>query len=189
MSDNKVESGVLDEHSELIAEHGLSIKNLEGILAKQEADKNLAKNIEIQKEIQSHTFERAQAYDNAIIIAGYAGYFALFGLTKEIVNNFWTVFSALFLGISLSTYIAWQVGTMFIRGRLMLKYAKAVHSHPDRFAQEAQKFIEWQKSTNSRFQFLWYLMLAVAISTALIGALTLMFSFARYIIENLEHTA
>jgi uncharacterized membrane protein len=90
--------------------------------------------LENQKELLAHGFSQAQAYTNLILVAGYAGFFAMWSqvgedLTK--VSRFW---SGLLIAISLSGFILWEIYGMIVRSRAMLEIGRAV-AEPERYEQ------------------------------------------------------
>src|SRR5690606_4600684 len=98
--------------------------------------------IDAQKELLAHTFSQAQAYTNLILVAGYAGFFAIWtqlGADMTRATKFW---SGLLIALSVAGFIAWEVYGMIQRSRSMLGIARAVND-PARFEQ----LMEEQRAT------------------------------------------
>ena len=56
-------------------------------------------------EIQAAAYDRAAAYSNLILLGGYAGAFALWAYTRDLLTPKATILIALLLAISLATFI------------------------------------------------------------------------------------
>ena len=98
--------------------------------------------IEAQKELLAHTFSQAQSYTNVILIAGYAGFFAIwtqFGADMTRATRFW---SGLLISLSVAGFIAWEVYGMIQRSQAMLGIARAVND-PERF----EELMDQQRAT------------------------------------------
>ncbi len=88
--------------------------------------------LEAQKELLAHTFSQAQSYTNLIIVAGYAGFFAIWTqMASEMApaTKFWSGF---LISLSVAGFIAWEVYGMILRSKAMLGIARAV-SDPERY--------------------------------------------------------
>ena len=71
-----------------------------------------AKNFDYLLELQSSMFNRAAAYTNIILVGGYAGAFTIWNFTRSQLTPRATIVVALFLSISLVTFIAFEVFKM-----------------------------------------------------------------------------
>lgn len=72
-------------------------------------------------EIQVKVWEKASAYTNVIILAGYAGGFGIWTYTKAQLTDKANIWVATFLGISLIVFIGWEIFTMILRSRHFAK--------------------------------------------------------------------
>jgi len=57
--------------------------------------------LEAQKELLAHTFSQAQAYTNVILVAGYAGFFAIWSFIKPELTKATVFWSGLLISLSL----------------------------------------------------------------------------------------
>ena len=62
---------------------------------------------------QLQLFESAQAYSNAII-AGYAGFFGIWSLTKNNLTKNTVDVVAILIGLSLFIYVSWEIYGMIL---------------------------------------------------------------------------
>ena len=69
-------------------------------------------------------FDKAQSYNNALILAGFGGLFALLATTKAFLPPFTLSLVALMIGTSLFVHMAHAVGSMFVMSLAMLKTAE-----------------------------------------------------------------
>lgn len=86
-------------------------------------------------------YGHASAYDNAIIIAGYAAFFALWaGVAEDVSRNCRLVTVAL-MGVSLLLYITWHVMQMLTRQRF-----ESARANTFAFSDDATRFnAEWER--------------------------------------------
>ena len=77
----------------------------------EDAEKLKHRYIEYHKAL----YGSAAAYDNAVILAGFAGFFALWAGTADDIPRFARLLTVALMGISLMVYIASVVGQMLLR--------------------------------------------------------------------------
>lgn len=93
----------------------------------------------------SDTYGYAATYDNAVVIAGYAAFFALWAGAASDIDRFARLVTVCIMGISLMLYITWQFMQMLTRQRFEHKRA-AIFNHvndPSRFN------AEWVENENA----------------------------------------
>lgn len=71
------------------------------------------------KKVSDGLFEKAQAYNNAITLAGFGGLFALLAATKDIIPTIWLSVSAILITISLFIYIIIIVVSIYTSHKAM----------------------------------------------------------------------
>ncbi|MCW2390958.1 hypothetical protein [Sphingobium sp. B11D3A] len=95
-----------------------------------------------EKRIQhaADTYGHAAAYDNAVVIAGYAAFFALWAGTNGDLDPFARLLTVALMGISLLCYIIWQVSQMLTRQNFEFQRADVF-----RYEENARQFNEeWE---------------------------------------------
>jgi len=66
-------------------------------------------------DLHSRTFSTAAAYDNAVMLAGYVAFFALWGGVYETLTPVCRLFTVALMGLSLMCYLGWQILQMLTR--------------------------------------------------------------------------
>jgi len=82
--------------------------------------------IEAQIRIISGVYEKANAYTNLITVAGYAGFFALWQLTKENLTRTQSLVSALLMVVSITIFVIFEIYKAHYTSRLLRQYSEAV---------------------------------------------------------------
>lgn len=108
----QMEQRCTDRHNEL-AEHINRINH-------KQAKVQVEQNIEIIKEIVSHTYDKANAYSNLIIAAGYVGFFTLWTSLKKDLPDWAILASGTLILLSMMTFIGFEIYKMI---------SGAVHMH------------------------------------------------------------
>lgn len=73
--------------------------------------------VETQTKIVTVSYDKAAAYTNIIIVAGYATFFGLWSLTKGYVSKPLALWAALLMSISVVAFVLFEVYKMFWVGR------------------------------------------------------------------------
>ena len=132
--------------------------------------------------LASAMYDKAIAYTNLVIMAGYAGFFGLWSITKDNLTPKHVLWSALFILISISSFVTFETVKMIVNACFMFSTNKLLKRLPD--AQTEKDFVnilkEYEKtvkSKNVKFCYFWIFALIIIIPTALIGVSILMYSF------------
>lgn len=138
--------------------------------------------IETQIKIVTASYDKAAAYNNVIIVAGYAAFFGLWSITKVYFSRDLAVWAALLMCISLATYAFFQVYQMaFVSHSLHKKYLSLRDKLRDKPAQivlaELTKLEEENKRALLRFLPAWRIHLFIAVSTGLLAFLLLAYAY------------
>lgn len=134
--------------------------------------------ISVQKELLASTFSQARAYTNLILAAGYAGFFATWTFTRELLSPAEVLWSALLVTMSIAGFITWEVFSMIHRSRAMLAVAQAVADR-DLYAERIVQVRREQQEKAIIFGRIWVPSLIFIVGTAAVGALILMAAFVR----------
>jgi hypothetical protein len=138
--------------------------------------------LDSQIKLASALYDKSIAYTNLVIMAGYAGFFGLWSVTKDNLTPKQVLWSALFMIISLSIFVFFEVGKMIFNSCFMLSRNCALKKLPAaQNVDEIRNILnEHDKTTKSRgvkFTYFWVFALIIIIPTALIGVSILMYSF------------
>lgn len=131
-------------------------------------------------DIVSVTYDRAVAYSNVMIIAGYAGVFATWHLVEPDLNRTATIWVALLLAISLTTFVAFEVYKMVIISISMKPQLSLLSASVDdsEFLRQLSEIQRKQKHTAMKLTWrAWYCVLVVAVPTGFAAMLILGYQF------------
>lgn len=93
--------------------------------------------------LQSEAYSSAMAYDNAVILAGYVAFFALWAGVNQDISSLARLLTVALMAGSLMLYIAWHILQMLTRQRFEWKLAAVFN-----FADDAPRFNrEWIETT------------------------------------------
>ena len=135
---------------------------------------------EIQVGILTRAFDRTSAYVNLLIVAGYAGAFAIWGFTNEDMTSRGRAAIALFLTVSLALYVIWEVYLMlFITKYTFRQRDVLVKSLPPKEFLAAINELQQQSDheTVKNLIPLWRIAFALIVASALIAFALLAYSF------------
>ena len=121
-------------------------------------------------------FDRAQAYTNALIVAGYAGAFAIWAFARSALTTHAVALVALLLGISLFLFISWEIYAMFVRANIANSFHQAVDATPADFFRRQAEHEKRQRAINTKFAHLWRLVFLPTVIMGYAGALLLMYN-------------
>jgi hypothetical protein len=76
-------------------------------------------------QLLTETYSHASAYDNVIIVAGFAGFFALWGGTAEDIQRFPRLVTVVLMAAALLLYVTWHMLQMLTRQRFEHKRSEA----------------------------------------------------------------
>lgn len=83
-------------------------------------------------EYHASLYSKASAYDNAVILAGFAAFFALWAGTADDIPRFARLITVAMMGVSLMSYVAVTIGQMLLRQyHLEWRQANLFHTHSD----------------------------------------------------------
>lgn len=131
-------------------------------LAKRVLDERIA--------ILSAAFDKSVAYNNLILIGGYAGAFTIWSNTKSLLPAKAALLVAIFLSISLCTFVIFEIYKMIVSSRIILKQRAIIFANhpPDVFLKEVAA--EAQRAKKDWLKWilpLWVVNLVAAVSFAL----------------------
>ena len=86
-----------------------------------------------QVKLISTIYDKATSYTNIIIVAGYAGFFALWSNTKQFLTPFQARLAAVLMGISICIFVFFEIYKMTLTGYHLSMKAKVLQE-PDTLA-------------------------------------------------------
>jgi len=149
----------------------------------QQADHE--KRIEDIVKIMAVSYDKAAAYSNLIIIAGYAAFFAVWGNIKGLLGKIEMLYAALFMCISLVFFILWETIKMFITVKTLNVMRNAVlESSPEQFYPRLNELKIKEANLLARFMYVWYFVLIVCVGFGLLAGAILINGFLRELIYS-----
>ena len=148
--------------------------------------------LDSQIKLASALYDKSIAYTNLVIMAGYAGFFGLWSVTKDNLTPKQVLWSALFMVISLSSFVFFEVAKMIFNSCFMLSKNSALKrlSGAQNLDEIIKIFKEHDKTIESRsvkFAHFWVFALIIIIPTAVFGASILMYSFIVNLLALYNH--
>lgn len=126
-------------------------------------------------------YDRAHAYTNAIILAGYAAFFAIWSFTRDMVPDRPELLAALLMTISCAVFVGWELLQMISRTWTLLKVT-AAFGRSSRDAEALQRLAAYGDNGggtgNMRTtMFAWSVVLVVTVGTGVSAAGILVWAF------------
>ena len=116
------------------------------------------------------------AYTNIIILAGYAGFFAIWNFTKPQLSNEQILWSALLMCISLMSFVAFEIYGMILRSKSFLGLTKVIND-PKQFVTLLKGHNENEQSRAIIFGRVWIIGLFISVASGFIAAGILIWAF------------
>jgi hypothetical protein len=127
---------------------------------------------------QTQMFEKAQAYSNAMMLAGYAGIFALWTFSKGSLTTKTTDAIILLVGVSLIFYVSWEIYGMIHRATVAAKFLALVDKAPNEFFQTLAREEVENRRIAGRYMVAWKIIIIPTILSAYVGAAILIYNAA-----------
>lgn len=143
------------------------------------AEKAKNERVEIMIRVMSAVFDKAAMYTNLIIVAGFAGFFTVWGNMKPHLSNVEILTSTLCISISLTVFIFWEVFGMLVRSKNFKELIEVLNTPEDQFRAALGKQQKNEQLRNIRVFRIWPVILFFTVAPALVAAGILIFSFGR----------
>lgn len=117
--------------------------------------------IDAQIKILSSSYEQQKAHTNLVIVAGYAGLFALWQLNRAQIGRTLGLTVALLLLLSISIFVISEIHRAHYVGKLVRKYYQAVQRAQDAspsleaVSAALTEFDQWQRTESAKFASFW----------------------------------
>jgi hypothetical protein len=136
----------------------------------------------VQERITASAYDYATVYTAVIIFGGYAGFFAIWQLTKEYLSKDQALSSALLIMASLLSFILFEVYKMVLITARVLAQKKIledpqVQANPHKLLAALQAMERAQKPSSRAFIVVWAIIVAIALAGALCGTGILAYAF------------
>lgn len=140
--------------------------------------------IEISVKIAAGTYDKAIAYVNVVIIAGYAGFFGIWSFTNQLLTNAATVWSAVLMGSSIFTFCSWEVFKMIYLSHSLRVFSNFLTRNydPEQFVNRLEKIRADEALRSIRLYQYWFFILLLAVPTGVCAGLMLLYNFIAYLL-------
>jgi hypothetical protein len=88
---------------------------------------------------QSRMLEASSGYNQVVVLAGYAGFFAIWSATADDLPRWVVLLSGALMGVSLAVYVAWVVYSMVMMRSHMQRLLNEIAKGPDGYLERVQK--------------------------------------------------
>ena len=145
--------------------------------------------VETQIRIIAGSYEKANAYTNLIILAGYAGLFALWQFTKDHLSRTQSTISALLLLTSIVIFVLFEIYKAHYTSRLLRQYLAVVQqpenrASPERLLSAMNAFESAERVAAIHFVRFWQLVFWLTTITGVSAAVVLGYAFVRALLRR-----
>jgi len=153
-------------------------KTVQVLAAKaQEAERQ--QRIDVIIKVASALYDKAVAYTNVIILAGYAAFFATWNTMKANMSRAEMLLAAFCITFSLVFFVFWEVTKMIINSKSLTGLMKVLSAPPQDFDKRLAEQQKAEQRLNVRLMKYWIIILALTVGPGLIAAAVLLVSFGR----------
>jgi hypothetical protein len=103
-----------------------NLRQLERRIAGLEWNANTKEIVDAQIKVFSAVYEKARTYTNLVIVAGYAGFFGLWSLTREYLAPRSALIAAALMGISIAGFVFFEIAQMIFTTIVSQRKAKVL---------------------------------------------------------------
>jgi hypothetical protein len=151
-------------------------------IAKQQQEKLAADIAEAQQKLITNSYDKAASYTTVTIFGGYAGFFAIWQLSKVFLSKQQVYWAALLILISLLSFVLFEVLKMVLATRSIMSRAAVLQlpvtrNDPKRLLKALQSLDEAAQRTNRWFIVAWAVSVGASVVGALAGAAILGYAF------------
>lgn len=121
--------------------------------------------------LQSKSFDEAARYNNLIITFGYAGFFAIWGFTKDDLTVWEEKFIAVMIGTSLLIYISWTFLSTFLNSYLIREVVASLGSPAETLEERLNSLAEVERKVEHKRILMFRFYPIVFVCSSIIGLL------------------
>lgn len=157
-----------------------AVPQIEAIRAAQQANSEIEK---AQIRLVTATFDQAKAYAHVVLGIGYVSIFAAWGFTREYLTREQIFWSAFLASLSIFVFVLFEVFSMFVTSRTLLKLAEAVRN-PARFHEVIAENERKDRALLQSYARSWILCWGFSVVTGVAAALILLGAFVGQLWAN-----
>lgn len=133
--------------------------------------------------VNSQIFDKASAYTNLVIVAGYAGFLTVWTNVRTTMTHRELVASGLAIFVSLAVFVVWEIFTMIYLARAMQQFARVAEAPPSKVAEIFGQMQRAQQRAVLRNRALWMWALLATLIPGLFAAGVLFTSLLRNLFQ------
>lgn len=137
------------------------------LIAQEEAIKKLM-------DFNTRLYEKASSHNNAMMLAGYAGLFAIWGFIKDFLSQNAALWIGLLTGTSILLFVIFELTSMYFRSIPFVRYAKANGKNPASILDQLPELDSRNAVTASRAAVFWQVIFYPTVICAFAAAALLM---------------
>lgn len=153
--------------------------DLQKLLFEAQQKEQHEKRIEVLIKILSAVYDKAIAYTNLVIIAGYAAFFAVWGTMKAQLSEREMLASAFCITLSLIFFVFWETLKMVITSRNSRGLLRVLQAPPDQFDTRLAEQQKGEQKLSVSLLRIWIIILFLTVIPGLVAGGILLFSFGR----------
>jgi len=151
------------------------------------------KMIETLVKILSSSYDKSVAYNNVLIVAGYAAFFAIWGATKPALTNWISIASALLMVTSATVFVLFELFKMVHSSRAMthlqsIAADESARKNPEVLQLKMKEYEAAQRLGSLRFLRIWVVVLAITASTGVLAVGLLAYNYVCILITGGQAT-
>lgn len=148
------------------------------------------KMVETLVKILSSSYDKAIAYNNVVIVAGYATFFALWGATKPALTQWVSITSALLMVSSATVFVLFELFKMVQSSRTFLRLHSIAgddnaRKDPEVFQSKVKAFEASQRMDSLSFLRVWVVVLGFTVSTAVVAIAFLVYNYVSVLVHQM----
>ncbi len=119
------------------------------------------------QDLHSSAFNSASNYANAVMFVGYAGIFAIWGMTKDNIDHVLSGFVGILLIISIASFVTFEIYKMIKIMRPQIEFVQKVHrdNSPDNVISALDILKRKEKIVHQSMMQVWFLCFLVSVCT------------------------
>lgn len=125
--------------------------------------------MEEQKKFVSSWYNESEKYTKAIIALGYVGFFSIFNIIKDSINQHDKAIIGISITISISFFIIWEIGKMTYTYLSILKYYDFTKTPSDKFLEAQKKLLNGTALLTKIGIVFWIIFLVIIIGSGIIS--------------------
>ena len=140
--------------------------------------------IEEQIAVNAAVFEKANAYMNIMILAGYAGFFTIWSFTNDLLGDLTRISTALLVGVSLIFYVFWEViKSHYSSSQVVARHSLSLQGlEPDEYILRARILDKKKDFQDRSLVRMWPWFLRITVVPGFLGALLLVYNFVAFLV-------